>query len=64
VTKWSYRLTDPAGVPEIVALAVRKALSAPPGPVLLEVPIDVTFSGAARSTPRTLVTATRHRENA
>jgi acetolactate synthase-1/2/3 large subunit len=43
VTKWSYRLTDPARVPEIVALAVRKALSAPPGPVLLEIPIDVMF---------------------
>jgi acetolactate synthase-1/2/3 large subunit len=43
VTKWAHRLTDPARIPEIVALAARKALSAPPGPVLLEVPIDVMF---------------------
>lgn len=44
VTKWSYRLTEAARIPEIVALAVRKATSGAPGPVLLEIPIDVMFS--------------------
>ena len=46
VTKWSHRVTDPARIPELVALAVRKATSGAPGPVLLEIPIDVMFSEA------------------
>lgn len=43
VTKWAYRLTEARRIPEIVALAIRKATSGAPGPVLLEVPIDVMF---------------------
>jgi acetolactate synthase-1/2/3 large subunit len=46
VTKWSHRITDPARVPELVSLAMRKATSGIPGPVLLEVPIDVMFGEA------------------
>ncbi|UPW08413.1 thiamine pyrophosphate-binding protein [Gordonia terrae] len=46
VTKWAYRITDAARVPEIVALAIRKATSGVPGPVLLELPIDVMFGEA------------------
>ncbi|KUI24613.1 benzaldehyde lyase [Mycobacterium sp. IS-1496] len=46
VTKWAYRLTDVARIPEIVSLAVRKATTGAPGPVLLEVPIDVMFGEA------------------
>lgn len=32
VTKWAYRITDPARVPEIVALAIRKATTEFRGP--------------------------------
>ncbi|EME15311.1 thiamine pyrophosphate-binding protein [Rhodococcus triatomae] len=46
VTKWSHRITDPARVPELVSLAIRKATTGIPGPVLLEVPIDVMFGEA------------------
>lgn len=46
VTKWAHRITDPARVPELVALAIRKATTGVPGPVLLEVPIDVMFGEA------------------
>ena len=52
VTKWAYRITDPARVPEIVALAIRKATTGIPGPVLLEVPIDVMFGEADEDTVR------------
>lgn len=52
VTKWSHRITDPARVPELVALAIRKATTGIPGPVLLEVPIDVMFGEADEATVR------------
>ncbi|MGE5697557.1 MAG: thiamine pyrophosphate-binding protein [Candidatus Sericytochromatia bacterium] len=52
VTKWAYRITDAARIPEIVALAVRKATTGAPGPVLLEVPIDVMFGEADEATVR------------
>ncbi|QXW01159.1 thiamine pyrophosphate-binding protein [Rhodococcus globerulus] len=52
VTKWAYRITDPARVPEIVALAIRKATTGIPGPVLLEVPIDVMFGEADENAVR------------
>lgn len=52
VTKWAYRLTEAARVPEIVALAIRKATSGVPGPVLLEVPIDVMFAETDESAVR------------
>ncbi|TPG35015.1 thiamine pyrophosphate-binding protein [Mycolicibacterium hodleri] len=41
VTKWAHRVTSPERIPELVALALRHALSGKPGPVLLEIPIDV-----------------------
>lgn len=43
VTKWAHRITDPARVPEMVAQAIRTATTGVPGPVLLEVPIDIMF---------------------
>lgn len=46
VTKWAHRITDAARVPEFVAQAVRTATTGTPGPVLLEVPIDVMFGEA------------------
>lgn len=41
VTKWAHRVVTTERIPDLVALAVRKAFAGRPGPVLLEVPIDV-----------------------
>lgn len=43
VTKWAHRVTHTERIPELVAQAVRTAVSGRPGPVLLEVPVDVVF---------------------
>lgn len=40
-TKWAYRVTHTHRIPELVAQAIRTCLNGRPGPVLLEVPIDV-----------------------
>ncbi|MFB4314997.1 thiamine pyrophosphate-binding protein [Actinomadura sp. 21ATH] len=44
VTKWAHRITTPERIPDLVGLAVRRALSGRPGPVALELPIDVAFT--------------------
>ena len=44
VTKWAYRVSNGARVPEIVEQAIRRAMTGAPGPVLLEIPIEVMFS--------------------
>ncbi|MES5483316.1 thiamine pyrophosphate-binding protein [Bradyrhizobium sp. INPA03-11B] len=44
VTKWSYRVTNGARLPEVVEQAIRRATGGTPGPVLLEIPIDVMFT--------------------
>ncbi len=44
VTKWGHRVTHPERIPDLVSLAMRKAYSGRPGPVLLDVPIDVFFT--------------------
>lgn len=44
VTKWAYRIGHGARIPEIVEQAIRRAMTGTPGPVLLEVPIEVMFS--------------------
>jgi acetolactate synthase-1/2/3 large subunit len=44
VTKWTYRISNGARVPEIVEQAIRRAMSGAPGPVLLEIPIEVMFT--------------------
>jgi acetolactate synthase-1/2/3 large subunit len=49
VTKWAHRVTTPARIPDLAALAVRRALSGRPGPVLLELPIDVAFTPLDRT---------------
>ncbi|MBU3686776.1 MAG: thiamine pyrophosphate-binding protein [Mycobacterium sp.] len=41
VTKWAHRIVTTERIPDLLALAVRKALSGRPGPVFLEIPIDV-----------------------
>ncbi len=40
-TKWAHRITHTERIPELTAQAVRLCLNGRPGPVLLEVPIDV-----------------------
>nr|PZN22373.1 MAG: benzaldehyde lyase [Mycolicibacterium hassiacum] len=41
VTKWAHRVVTTERIPDLVALAIRKATSGRPGPVFLEIPIDV-----------------------
>ena len=44
VTNWAHRVTSPERIPDLVSLALRKAYGGRPGPVLLEIPIDVFFT--------------------
>lgn len=41
VTKWAHQITTPLQIPRLVAQAIRIATSAPTGPVLLDLPMDV-----------------------
>jgi len=41
ITKWSRVVSDPARLPEYVALAFHQATTGRPGPVFLEIPADV-----------------------
>lgn len=41
VTKWAHQITTPSQIPRLVAQAIRIATSAPTGPVLLDLPMDV-----------------------
>ena len=41
ITKWAQRITVAQTIPRLVAQAVRIATSAPTGPVLLDIPLDV-----------------------
>lgn len=43
VTKWAHRVTNTERLPDLIEKAVRIATSGRPGPVLLDVPIDVMF---------------------
>lgn len=43
VTKWAHRVTEVSRLPELIAQALRTACAGRPGPVLIEVPIDVLF---------------------
>lgn len=47
VTKWAYRINNGARIPEIVEQAIRRATTGTPGPVMLEVPIEVMFTPVA-----------------
>ncbi len=40
-TKWAHRVTHTERIPELAAQAIRTCLNGRPGPVLLDVPIDV-----------------------
>ena len=46
ITKWSHRITHTHRIPDLVAQAIRTATSGRPGPVFLEIPIDVLFAQA------------------
>jgi acetolactate synthase-1/2/3 large subunit len=46
ITKWQCQVTDPKRIYELVATAFRQALSGVPGPVYLEIPVDVLFQSA------------------
>ncbi|MBD59522.1 MAG: benzaldehyde lyase [Citromicrobium sp.] len=43
VTKWAGRLTEPEKMTDFVRRAAEMALSGAPGPVFIEIPIDVVF---------------------
>jgi len=47
VTKWAQRVTQTERIPDITAQALRIATSGRPGPVFLELPIDVLFTPVA-----------------
>jgi acetolactate synthase-1/2/3 large subunit len=46
VSKWAHRVTIVEEIPSLLSFAVRKALAGPPGPVVLDLPIDVLFRPA------------------
>ncbi|HZP44178.1 MAG TPA: thiamine pyrophosphate-binding protein [Candidatus Binataceae bacterium] len=46
ITKWAHSVTHVERIPEFVAMAFRQATSGRPGPVFLEIPIDVLFARA------------------
>jgi acetolactate synthase I/II/III large subunit len=46
ITKWARSVVHTARIPEYVAMAFRQAASGRPGPVFLELPIDVLFARA------------------
>lgn len=50
VTKWAHRVVTTDRIPDLVALAVRKARSGRPGPVYLEIPIDVLVTPVDETT--------------
>lgn len=53
VTKWAQRVTDPNRIVEFIRRAGEIALSGPPGPVFLEIPIDVMFWPVDTAPPET-----------
>ena len=44
ITKWAQRAYTAARVPDLVGLAIRHATGGVPGPVVLDIPIDVAFT--------------------
>lgn len=47
VSKWAHRITHTERIPDIAAMAIRKALTGKPGPVVLELPIDMLHTPVA-----------------
>jgi acetolactate synthase-1/2/3 large subunit len=50
ITKWACRITHTNRIPDMVAQALRVATTGRPGPVFLEIPIDVLFARADEET--------------
>ncbi|EKP95775.1 thiamine pyrophosphate-binding protein [Thermaerobacter subterraneus] len=44
ITKWAVQVQDPKRLPEILNLAFRRSLHGVPGPVYVEIPLDVVFA--------------------
>lgn len=51
ITKWRARVTEARRLPEFVAEAFRQAASGVPGPVYLELPLDVLFAPGDTADP-------------
>lgn len=49
LTTWAHRVTSVGEIPRLVSLAVRTALTGVPGPVVLDLPIDVLFASVEES---------------
>jgi acetolactate synthase I/II/III large subunit len=49
VTKWAHRVTVVEEIPSLLSFAIRKALAGAPGPVVLDIPIDILFGPADES---------------
>lgn len=52
ITKWAHQITTPSQIPRLVAQAIRVATSAPTGPVLLDLPMDVLIAPIEEETVR------------
>lgn len=51
VTKYAVQVTQTEQIPHLTAHAIRTALSGTPGPVLLEIPIDVLYARIDKDVP-------------
>ena len=51
VTKWAHRMTSTERLGEFIVRAIETALSGPPGPVFIEIPIDVMFMPTEEAIP-------------
>lgn len=61
ITKWAHRVTATRDIPRLLAHAMRIATSNPPGPVLLDIPMDVSYAPIDDSTvtiPHTILADT------
>ncbi len=60
ITKWAHRVTNTHRIPDLAAQALRTARSGRPGPVYLEIPIDILFATVEESSlsvPSSAITA-------
>ena len=51
ISKWAHRITHAHRIPDLVAQALRVAVTGRPGPVFLEIPIDVLFARVEEDRP-------------
>lgn len=62
ITKWAHRATSAERIPDLVRLAVRHAGGNVPGPVVLDIPIDIAFTpvqSPIRSAPEPITAPAR-----